>query len=61
MRHFGSGVTIDVIEVFDRRHHGPMRGIIAFECVGDESARFTALAFEQATNEAHSRVCIAND
>jgi len=58
MRHFGAVVGVDVIEVFYRRHHGPMRGIIAFEFVGDEPARFTALAFDQVTKEAHSRLFV---
>jgi hypothetical protein len=46
VRHFRSIVCIDVIDVLDSRHHGPMSRIIAFESIRDQPSRFTPLAFE---------------
>ena len=60
MRHFGSVVGVDVIEMFYRRHHGSMSGVIAFECVGHQPSWFTALAFEETAKEAHGRFLVAS-
>jgi len=60
MRHVGLGIGVDSIAVRDRWQHGPMRGIITFECVGDEPGRFMALAFAETAKEAHRRLLVAS-
>jgi hypothetical protein len=58
MRDFGTIVGVDSIDVLDCWHHGPMRGVIAFEFIRHQPARLIALAFKQATKEAHGRLLV---
>ena len=58
MRHFDAVVGVGIIDVLDRGHHDSVRGVIAFKFVSQHPARFTALAFEQATKDAHGRVSV---
>ena len=59
MRDFRSVIRIDVVDVMHRRHHGPMSRIIASQFIGDQPSWLTTLAFDQATQEAHSRLFVA--
>ncbi len=60
IQHFGSVMGVDIIDVLDRWHHGPMRGIITSQCIGDQPAGLTALAFEETAKEAHRRLLVAS-
>ena len=39
---FGSVIRIDLIDVLDSRHHGPMSRIIAFEFIRNQPVWFNA-------------------
>jgi len=60
MRHVGLGFGVDIIAVLDRWHHGPMRGIIISQFIGDHPAGLTALAFAETAKEAHRRLLVAS-
>ena len=60
MRHVGSVIGVDILDVLDRWHHGPMRGIITSQCIGDPPAGLTAVAFEETAKEAHRRLLVAS-
>ena len=53
------GFGVDVIEVTHRRYDSSMSRAIASEFVGNQPPRLTALAFQQATEEAFGRTLIA--
>jgi hypothetical protein len=46
MRDFRAVIRVDMIDMLDRRHHGSVRGIVAFEFVGHHPSRLTPLAFQ---------------
>jgi len=60
MRHVGLGFGVDSIAVLDRWHHGPMRGIITSQVIGDHPAGLTAMAFAETAKEAHRRLLVAS-
>jgi len=60
MRHVGSGIGVDSIAVLDRGHHGPMRGIITSQFIGDHPAGLTALTFAETATEAPRRLLVAS-
>ena len=60
MRHISTGIGVSGVDVVDGRHHGSMCGIITVEFVGDVPSRFTALSFDQATEEALRRLLVAS-
>ena len=59
MRHFGAVIRIDMILMVHGGHHGSMSRIITSQFVGHQPARFTVLAFEQATEKPFGCLLIA--
>ena len=60
MRDFHTVVGIDLMDVLNGRHDVTVCGIVAFQFIGDEPARFTALAVDQAAKEADRSILIAS-
>ena len=59
MRDFHAVIGIDRIEMLHGRHHRAVSRIIASQFIGDQPSWLTTLAFDQATQEAHSRLFVA--
>ena len=59
MRHFSTVVGVGGVDVVNAGHQGSMCGVVTFEFVRHEPARFTTLTFDQAAKEAFSRLLVA--
>ena len=59
MRHFGSVVRTDLVDVIQRGYDRAMSRIIASEFVGDQPPWFAALTFDQATEKPFSCPLVA--
>ena len=60
MRDFHTVVGIDRIDVLNGRYDVTVRGVIAFEFVGDEPTRLTVLPLDETTEEAFSSLLVAS-
>ena len=58
MRDFRAIVRVGCIDVLDGWHRCAVRRIVASEFVGDQPARFTPLAFQEAAKEAYGRLFV---
>ena len=58
MRHLRSVVLALLRAVYDRRHHGAVRGGVAAQLIRNQPARRTALSFQQFPEETGGRLAI---